>query len=525
MTAWLLYSLVLSGLCVLAARSGEAALRAQGRPVRWAWVAGLFLALVLTGLALVRSPAPAVSTPSIPALDETAAGATTAEPPGVRALALDVVRDALALPGDLIGGALAAVQAATSAHADTVDAALVALWIGASTVLVLLLIGALRRLGRARASWRRDHIAGTPVLVSAHEGPALVGLLRPTIVVPEWLLREPQERQELVVRHEREHALARDHLVLLLGCAAVCAMPWNPASWWMLRRLRLAIELDCDARVLRSGAQRRSYGMLLLDIAGHASTSRPFIAPALVDARTHLERRVLAMTETNRTRRPLRTLSAAAAALLLSAAACTTDMPTAAQIDEMDVETARTRAAEAGLVDLSSADGPVYVVDGVVVTEAQARALAPEQIEAIEVLKGTAARNVYGYAASAGAVMVRTRSKTPLEEVVVEGQPLPVRTRESEGRTRVLHPTTVEGAPAGEYRTALRAPAGELQLRERKPAPLIEIDGVLMGLGFGMEQIEESSIERIEVVKGAAAQRLYSDPRAVNGVIRITTKR
>ena len=34
---------------------------------------------------------------------------------------------------------------------------------------------------------------------------------------------------------------------------AVVLMPWNLPLWWQWRRLRFAIEVDCDARVLASG--------------------------------------------------------------------------------------------------------------------------------------------------------------------------------------------------------------------------------------------------------------------------------
>jgi hypothetical protein len=33
----------------------------------------------------------------------------------------------------------------------------------------------------------------------------------------------------------------------------VAALPWNVALWWQLMRLRAAIELDCDKRVVADG--------------------------------------------------------------------------------------------------------------------------------------------------------------------------------------------------------------------------------------------------------------------------------
>ena len=54
--------------------------------------------------------------------------------------------------------------------------------------------------------------------------------------------------------------------MLALAQLALLVMPWNLALWWQIRRLRVAVELDCDARVLRSG-DVRFYGDLLLDVA------------------------------------------------------------------------------------------------------------------------------------------------------------------------------------------------------------------------------------------------------------------
>ena len=50
-------------------------------------------------------------------------------------------------------------------------------------------------------------------------------------------------------QHEREHQRARDPLLLHAAAVGALVMPWNPAVWWMLSRLKLAVEMDCDARV------------------------------------------------------------------------------------------------------------------------------------------------------------------------------------------------------------------------------------------------------------------------------------
>ena len=89
-------------------------------------------------------------------------------------------------------------------------------------------------------------------------GPAVIGFWRPEIVVPKWLLCADQHVMRLALAHESEHVRARDPLLLLAGTVAIVLLPWNLPLWWQWRRLRLSIEVDCDARVLASAASPTS---------------------------------------------------------------------------------------------------------------------------------------------------------------------------------------------------------------------------------------------------------------------------
>lgn len=102
---------------------------------------------------------------------------------------------------------------------------------------------------------------------------------------------DPDRHEATVVRHEREHARAWDHLALLNSALIVAAMPWNPVVWWMWLRLRTAVEIDCDRRVLASGIPVAEYGDLLLDI-GAGRPAQPFFATTLVGSKSMLERRL-----------------------------------------------------------------------------------------------------------------------------------------------------------------------------------------------------------------------------------------
>jgi hypothetical protein len=88
----------------------------------------------------------------------------------------------------------------------------------------------------------------------------------------------------LVIAHELEHASSGDPLLAFAGTCAVVLMPWNVPLWWQLARLRLAIELDCDARVVARRTEcALTYGRLLLSVVARGRAMRH---PALAMSRS-----------------------------------------------------------------------------------------------------------------------------------------------------------------------------------------------------------------------------------------------
>lgn len=85
----------------------------------------------------------------------------------------------------------------------------------------------------------------------AGSSPALIGLLRPRVALPEDFEQRfsPQER-ELILAHERVHRDRLDNFWNLLACALTALHWWNPLTWWAIRRMRADQELACDAAVL-----------------------------------------------------------------------------------------------------------------------------------------------------------------------------------------------------------------------------------------------------------------------------------
>ena len=204
-----------------------------------------------------------------------------------------------------------------ASHLDTI---LISLWVLASVLLAARLVLAQHTLTRLSRSARTTEMDGHAVLVTDGVGPAVVGITAPRVAVPAWLTELDEPLRALVLRHEREHCTARDTVLLWLGEVAVALMPWNPAIWWQARRLRLALELDCDARTLRNTEAAPTYGKLLLLIAQRQRMTR--LAPMLAESNSHLSRRITAMTRQSISHQPLRAAALGAVAVVAIIAAC-----------------------------------------------------------------------------------------------------------------------------------------------------------------------------------------------------------
>jgi hypothetical protein len=169
-----------------------------------------------------------------------------------------------------------------------------------------------------------------------------------------------------------------------------------------------------------------------------------------------------------------RTRAAALGALaaLALVGACEARMPTAAEIDALDV-----RKAEAVL----PTQNVVYTVDGRVVTAAEARAIAAEAIVRVDVQRGTT------------------------------------------GGDRVTI-TTRAGAASGAPSAAAEAERAQVvERRAGEGSPIILIDGVRSD-DAALKALRPDQIERVDVIKGAAAREVFNEAQANQGVIRVITK-
>ena len=176
------------------------------------------------------------------------------------------------------------------AHTETYNRAIHNFWLTASAILIAWAIANAWRVWRVvRLSRRRSNpgkplmLDGVPVLITDAVGPATVGLVASHVLVPRWVLAMPATQRQYVVRHEEEHRRSHDGLLLFLASLPLVLAPWNLAFWWQLRRLCLAVEMDCDNRVIAALGDRGAYGALLLKVA-EAGSRGPRLQPAFLGA-------------------------------------------------------------------------------------------------------------------------------------------------------------------------------------------------------------------------------------------------
>jgi beta-lactamase regulating signal transducer with metallopeptidase domain len=274
MLSWMFYSIVVSLLMGLAALALERSAQIRQRPARWLWGA-----CMVASLAILFMPSKvSVEIPETTHADR----ATSSEiltPPQTTAIETS---SRFTLP--VIGTDQTPLSNGVSTLLDWT-------WRMASMALALVILASSVHLSWRRRRWDRGHIAGTAVYISEDSGPAVVGFLRPHIVVPRWLTTLSPGEQELVIAHERSHLGAYDTQLLTIAVCLLACMPWNPMLWWQLRRLRLAIEIDCDARVLSLGYPVERYSETLIGVGERQSASYS-VTMAGYGSKSFLEQRI-----------------------------------------------------------------------------------------------------------------------------------------------------------------------------------------------------------------------------------------
>ena len=197
MFQWMVYVVVVSLILSVAALCGERALRLRRATTRWVWATAIVSSLVVpTIIASVSIQVPNITAPSDPQK-------------------MIVLRQITTLPLTLVNE-IPLLSAGANAGVS-LDSQLERYWIIGSAAMMLLLAASAVQLFWRERSWSRATLGGASVYVAPGVGPAVVGLIRPRIVVPPWVVKSAPACQAHVIAHEQSHLAARDPLLLTTG--------------------------------------------------------------------------------------------------------------------------------------------------------------------------------------------------------------------------------------------------------------------------------------------------------------------
>jgi len=274
MFAMMLYVVMIGVLLGIAALIAEYSARQRASSQRWIWlmtiVASIALPLIISSV-----------TVQVPALIK-----PVDVPKPI------VLREVTSVHMPAVMYDLGMLELRTQPH--RLDSLFHAVWLVASLLMLMALAVSGCLLYARKRRWANGQLGHTRVLIAPDVGPAVVGLLRPCIVVPTWLLQESATHQQAVLAHEQSHLDARDPQMLTVALCLLIFMPWNLPLWWQLLRLRRAIEVDCDARVLRSGQAMTQYCETLIRVGQNQSRYIGAVA-AMSESGSFLEQRIKIM--------------------------------------------------------------------------------------------------------------------------------------------------------------------------------------------------------------------------------------
>jgi uncharacterized protein (TIGR03435 family) len=96
------------------------------------------------------------------------------------------------------------------------------------------------------------------------QAPAVVGLLRPVVLVPVGALTGlPAAQMEALLLHELAHIRRFDYLVNALQSMVEALLFYHPAVWWVSGHMRCERELCCDDRAVAVTGDARTYARAL----------------------------------------------------------------------------------------------------------------------------------------------------------------------------------------------------------------------------------------------------------------------
>lgn len=135
------------------------------------------------------------------------------------------------------------------------------------------------------------------LLVSdALDSPALAGILRPVVLLPDWIAEQARPEQlAWLLRHELMHYKMRDPLGLAVRRLAEILFFFHPAVWLAGRKWEESMELACDRALLSTNDDARNYAEQLYWVLEHRANRQRLLRAGLYATRTQIGKRIASL--------------------------------------------------------------------------------------------------------------------------------------------------------------------------------------------------------------------------------------
>ena len=132
--------------------------------------------------------------------------------------------------------------------------------------------------------------------------PIAVGFLPAAIILPSWILKELSPAElDAVFLHELAHIERWDDWTNLAQRIISAIFFFNPAVWWIEKRLTLEREMACDDVVVKETSNPHGYARCLVSLAEKSFVRRGLsLAQAAVTRMKHTARRISQILDVNR---------------------------------------------------------------------------------------------------------------------------------------------------------------------------------------------------------------------------------
>jgi beta-lactamase regulating signal transducer with metallopeptidase domain len=192
---------------------------------------------------------------------------------------------------------------------------IVALWFVIGVVRALLHLNALRRSSIPLPPAALDpivrqtlerHCSRRGIVLCTSEDvqvPTAVGLFRPRILVPSWVVRElsPTDLNQVLL-HELAHFRRWDDWTNLAQQVLKAAFFFHPAVWWIDKKIAIEREIACDDAVLAETRRPRAYAECLAHLAEKSFVRRSIaLAQAALGHVRQTSARIAQILDVNRT--------------------------------------------------------------------------------------------------------------------------------------------------------------------------------------------------------------------------------